>query len=534
MSSIGVAPPARLRCGGSTGVLEHAAWLGRRGGVGVAVAALVAVAAFLRTRELSAPFWIDEGIAVGIAHHGVLGILHVLREDGAPPLYYLLLHGWIGVLGDSERAVHALSALFAVLAVPAAWWAASAVTGRRGALLAAALAAFNPFVGLYADEGRMYSLVLLLSVVATGAFVRAFLLGHRRQVVVFAVTLTALLYTHNWAVFFGAASGIAMLACAWARSSRRTLVDGVLAFAAAGIALGPWLPTVAFQAAHTGAPWAHRPNGDSLRRAVQHVLGGSTPLALLCVVALGGLGALVGPRVRAPGAPRVLAGGLAALGIAAGTLVLAWGYSRLGTPAWALRYLVIALGPFLLALAAGLEAAGLAGVLAVAVVCGSFWWGKPTTTSLIRKSNAEQVVARLAPELQPGAVLLSMQPEEVPVLRYYLGPAPVAYRDPTGAVPDPQVTNWVDALPRLRAARYWRDLRPVVRSLRPGQQLLVVTPHFGRPDAPWTKRIRTLGRQWHRALQAEPGLRRVARVVPPAHGENRVALGAVLYVRRPL
>ena len=76
--------------------------------------ALLAVSTVLRTRILDAGYWIDEGISVGIASHPFTHIPHVLRHDGAPPLYYLLLHVWMKLFGESEARTHTLSLLFAL------------------------------------------------------------------------------------------------------------------------------------------------------------------------------------------------------------------------------------------------------------------------------------------------------------------------------------------------------------------------------------------------------------------------------------
>ena len=46
------------------------------------------------------------------------GIFEALRHDGHPPLYYLLLHGWMSVFGQSDNAVRALSGLFSVATLP--------------------------------------------------------------------------------------------------------------------------------------------------------------------------------------------------------------------------------------------------------------------------------------------------------------------------------------------------------------------------------------------------------------------------------
>ena len=84
---------------------------------------LVAISLLIRTQAISSPLWIDEGLSVGIASHPFSDIFHALREDGSPPLYYLLLHFWMEGFGRSESNTHVLSLLFALLTIPAALWA---------------------------------------------------------------------------------------------------------------------------------------------------------------------------------------------------------------------------------------------------------------------------------------------------------------------------------------------------------------------------------------------------------------------------
>ena len=108
------------------------------------LAALVALSLVLRTAEMHVHFWIDEGLSVGISSHSIGDIPHVLREDGSPPLYYVLLHGWMAVFGRSEAQTHALSLLLAILAIPAAWWAGRSLFGARVGWALAGLTAINP------------------------------------------------------------------------------------------------------------------------------------------------------------------------------------------------------------------------------------------------------------------------------------------------------------------------------------------------------------------------------------------------------
>ena len=125
------------------------------------------------------------------------------------------------VFGAGEAATRALSLLFALAAVPASFWAGSALFDRRAGALAAAGAAGAPFLTYYAQETRMYSLVVLLSILASASFALAFVRGRRAHVVWLGVWLALLLYTHTWGLFLAAA-----MAVAWIVLWRRGNVDG--------------------------------------------------------------------------------------------------------------------------------------------------------------------------------------------------------------------------------------------------------------------------------------------------------------------
>ncbi|HMA46222.1 MAG TPA: hypothetical protein VKP11_03310, partial [Frankiaceae bacterium] len=72
----------------------------RRLGPGAwALVAVVAAGAVLRFTTGS-HLWLDEALTVEIARRPLGGLFHALRHDGAPPLYYLILHVWIKVFGD--------------------------------------------------------------------------------------------------------------------------------------------------------------------------------------------------------------------------------------------------------------------------------------------------------------------------------------------------------------------------------------------------------------------------------------------------
>ena len=129
---------------------------------------LLALSAFVRTRYLSGQYWMDEALSVGISSHSLSSIPGVLRHDGSPPLYYLMLHVWMSVFGSSESSTHGMSVLFGMLTIPVGAWATWSLFGRWAAVIAGVLFAFNPFITAYSQETRMYTLMALLGLLACG------------------------------------------------------------------------------------------------------------------------------------------------------------------------------------------------------------------------------------------------------------------------------------------------------------------------------------------------------------------------------
>jgi len=81
--------------------------------------AVIVLAACLRFMDLGKlELWLDECGAVLMAA-SPQGLLHELARDNNPPLYFLLLKGWIGVFGLGEVAVRSMSAVIGVLTVAA-------------------------------------------------------------------------------------------------------------------------------------------------------------------------------------------------------------------------------------------------------------------------------------------------------------------------------------------------------------------------------------------------------------------------------
>ena len=505
--------------------------------------ALTLISLWLRTREINFYYWIDEAISVGISSHPLGQLHHLLREDGSPPLYYLVLHVWMQAFGHGEVATHWLSEIFALATIPVAYWGGASLFSRRTGAYAAVLAAGVPFLTSYAQETRMYSLVALLSLVIAVAFVHAFVYRHRRYLPVFSVAMAAALYTHNWALFLGLASFIAYLACVWATPApRRDLWrDGAIGFGIVAVLFAPWLPTLVYQAQHTGAPWALPPVIWSLSTGFYFIAGGRGATMTLALAAGFGFFAtgtglfVVALRRRPITFPSVdsdrrrEAVAAAALAILTfGTLLIAWLYAKT-TPAWAGRYLAVIVGPLIVLVALGLVRARGLGVVALVFVC-LFWVLDPPLTSRNSKSNVASLAQAMDHHIGATTLVLSTQPELVPTLAYYM-PEITHFGTPLGPVPDPRVVDWRNALAKFEHSSARSVLAPMVDALAPGQRVLLVIPTSFSKTPEWMKLIYHDSKRWRSYLEHDRRLRLIMSAAPHQWSANVGVKGYLFTVR---
>lgn len=223
----------------------------------------VAVAASIVGRFfVSSPLWLDEALSVNISKLPIGDIGEALRHDGHPPLYYVLLHGWMSVFGESDRAVRALSGVITLGTLPLAYAVGRRIAGRRLGLTVVLVFALSPYAFRYGSETRMYALVIA-EVFAGYLLIDAAIRAPRlRTLVGIAVVTGLMLWTHYWSMWLIAAIGaLAVVRLVRARRRGDDHLVGVSlkiigALAVGGATFLPWLPNLLYQNAHTGTPWA--------------------------------------------------------------------------------------------------------------------------------------------------------------------------------------------------------------------------------------------------------------------------------------
>jgi uncharacterized membrane protein len=260
----------------------------------IGAVAAVAIGLVLRFWTRS-DMWLDEALTFNISRLPLSQIQGALRRDGAPPLYYYLLHFWMEAFGTSDIAVRALSGVLSCATLPFVWMAGRRIGGRTVGIGVVVLVATSPFAVRYATENRMYALIGFLTAAGLVALQRALDKPAPGNLIAVAVTSSALLYSHYWALYLVGVTALWLAWQAWRglESRRRGARAALIAVAVAGVSFLPWLPTFEYQTRHTGTPWAVPADFAALVNAVTSFAGGATnqgrALALL-YFALAGLG----------------------------------------------------------------------------------------------------------------------------------------------------------------------------------------------------------------------------------------------------
>jgi len=414
------------------------------------VGVLVATGLVLRFWARS-DLWLDEALTVNIARLPLAHLPAALRRDGAPPLYYVLLHFWMGLYGTSDLAVRSLSGVLGCLTLPFVWVAGRRLGGRGVGLAAVLLLATSPFAVRYSTENRMYALVILLVAMGVVALQRALERPRPGNLVAVGACVAGLLYTHYWSLYLVGVTGLFLaFEARWGPVARRTGARRALLAVAAGcITFLPWMPVFVFQIRHTGTPWAEPASFVALVNAISSFGGGPTSqgrgLALM-YFALAGFGlfgaARGGFHIDLDLRTRPVGRGLAVAVV--GTLSAAVVGGTLFTSAFQARYASVVLVPVLLLVALGVATFGDArvrlGVMAVAVACGLAGSFPNIWTS---RTQAGQVAAALAAGARPGDVIAFCPDQLGPAVDRLMPPG--RYQEVTfPRRSSPAFVDWVD------------------------------------------------------------------------------------------
>ncbi len=242
--------------------------------VALALVCLAASVVLKAVVDARGPLWLDEAWTGAVAAaHPFSAFARQAWLDVNPPLYFVLMHGWVKLAGLSAIALRTPSLVAALLApAAAALIRTPGLSGPERLTWAAVVALWSQAV-LFAQEARAYSLLILLAVLQLIALVRLLRRPDRTRAALWvgAACLTTLTNYHG--LVLTAAEGLVLLAALRLRILRlwpaafafapalawmAVHAPRVLVFARPDVAwyppMDPWLLEQALDAAADGWP----------------------------------------------------------------------------------------------------------------------------------------------------------------------------------------------------------------------------------------------------------------------------------------
>jgi 4-amino-4-deoxy-L-arabinose transferase-like glycosyltransferase len=393
---------------------------GRRGSAGPWLVLIFLLAASLRVSHLGVEsVWLDEATSVDIARDPPVDVILDATRDVHPPLYYLALHVWMRMTGDSEPAVRGLSVLFSLLAIAALVAFATRWFDRPTALVAALLAAISPLQIAFAQEARMYALLTLTAVLSIDAFLCVLRHGTRRALAGYVAATSAMLYTHAYAGFVVAGQGLWLAGALVVATRHRSQWwrRGLLAFGLTALVFLPWVPS--FLAQLYSVERTFWISGQTRLASAVVAQAGSAVLAwMLGPLAAGAVAVSVVRSRRQEGS---MAAATLCAAIIACVIGLPFGLSRVSTPVFLPKYTIAASLAFVTLAARGLVllparrlcGAALIGIVALTVVPLRAYF----TTR--HKDDWRDVVAQVERAAEPGDLVVFSQAFGVEPFHYY-------------------------------------------------------------------------------------------------------------------
>ena len=216
---------------------------------GATISLAIIAAVWLRWSGLdSQSLWADEGYSVWISQFSPREIWRLLQLDTGPPLYYIALHYWRALFGDSGLSLRALSAFFGTLSLPLFFLIARKILPSRIAVaLATVLCSISLFQVWYAKEARCYALLVFLSLGSVYYVLLCLEEANALRLLGLALVLSASLYTHNMAWFYLPGLAIFWFMYPSEMAIRVRARNALMVAVVTSLLYAPWVRTLAGQ-----------------------------------------------------------------------------------------------------------------------------------------------------------------------------------------------------------------------------------------------------------------------------------------------
>jgi mannosyltransferase len=418
----------------------------------ILLVAILLFASVIRLFHLGqSSLWYDEVVTMRLARtENPAALCRLLSQIDATraPLHPLLLQGWITLFGHSDTSGRGFSVLCGIVTVGVVYWIGFQAFNATTGIWASWLCALSPLLVYYSREIRMYMWLVVVTCVAWGLLFSHARSPHRAQLVLYALALICMVYSHPLGLLMVVALGMA--SSLFHRALQISWRGWLYIHLAVVLAIAPWV----------GQYLDHAPESTSGVLPLRYLLGmpigfiGGNFLVLLVCSLLIAYG-LCEVRWRKPEGIRIVlehpVPSICLLIWLTAPSVLLYAYSRVAHPIFGPPRYTLFVGPAYLLLVAlglgklpwplGIMAAVAGAIISVGMLLNSVY--RPDL-----KADWKDVAAYLD-RRDPDAVVVVISGDSVgdmalETARYYFGPGRfvIPWRGRPGDLMNRQVTVW--------------------------------------------------------------------------------------------
>ncbi|MFH1126260.1 MAG: glycosyltransferase family 39 protein, partial [Candidatus Altiarchaeota archaeon] len=176
---------------------------------GLILTGVILIGLLLRTHSLTGEsIWLDEVSSIALAKSSMTQIFENTLWGEHPPIYFIVLHYWSGLFGDSEFSVRFLSVLAGTLAIFMTYKVGALLFDRDVGLLGSLLVVFSRFHIWNSQDARMYAFMPLVTLLSMYFFIK--LVDKKTLATSAGYLLSSLLLvsTHFYGIFIVVAQNI--------------------------------------------------------------------------------------------------------------------------------------------------------------------------------------------------------------------------------------------------------------------------------------------------------------------------------------
>ena len=194
------------------------------------IVAITIAAAILRLIAVffAGDYTVDDSFSIHFASMKPAQMFSFLKFEVHPPLYYLLLHFWLMVLGDNPMITRLLSVIFSVAAVPLIYYLGKEIATTWVGIVSSLILTLSYFSIFNAIQVRMYSLVGFLGLLSLTLFWLIAVKQKKKLTLLYLLVNILTLFTHLGGILSLATQWLWILILQWQKRIDRRTVKNLL------------------------------------------------------------------------------------------------------------------------------------------------------------------------------------------------------------------------------------------------------------------------------------------------------------------